>query len=126
MLKAKDIQAIRDSWQISVNGVELGEAFITNAEGITAEPTKPPKPIDISFSVDMDKERYEEFAAVFKLYDESIKLQRTINGIIHAYAEKTAESIGNPLDYYRHLCHNGNCALAYIAMIKKRKRIFGI
>lgn len=126
MLKAKDIQAIRDSWQISVNGVELGEAFITNAEGITAEPTEPTKPINISFSVDMDKERYEEFAAVFRLYDESIKLRRAINGIIHAYAEKTAGNLGNPLDYYRQLCHNGNCALAYIAMIKKRKRIFGI
>lgn len=70
----------------------------------------------------MDKERYEEFAAVFKLYDESIKLRRDINGLIHVYAEKTAESIGKPLDFYRHLCHNGNCALAYIAMIKKRKR----
>ena len=126
MLKAKDIQAIRDSWQISVNGVELGEAFITNAEDITAEPTKPPKPIDISFSFDMDKERYEEFAAVFRLYDANMRLMRDINGIIHAYAEKTAENLGNPLDYYRHLCHNGNCALAYIAMIKKRKRIFGI
>lgn len=126
MIKAKDIQAIRDSWRISVNGVELGESFITNAEGITAEPTEPPKPIDISFSVDMDKERYEEFAAAFGLYDESIKLRRAINGLIHAYAEKTAENLGNPLDFYRQLCHNGNCALAYIAMIKKRKRIFGI
>ena len=126
MLKAKDIQAIRDSWQISVNGVGLGEAFITDAEGITAEPSKPPKPIDISFSFDMDKERYDEFAAAFGLYDESMRLMRDINGIIHVYAEKTAENLGNPLDYYRQLCHNGNCALAYIAMIKKRKRIFGI
>ena len=126
MIKSKDIQAIRDSWQISVNGVGLGEAFITDAEGITAEPSMPPKPIEISFSVDIDKERYEEFAAALRLYDESIKLGRAINGIIHAYAEKTAANLGNPLDYYRHLCHNGNCALAYIAMIKKRKRIFGI
>lgn len=126
MLKAKDIQAIRDLWQISVNGVELGKAFITNAEGITAEPTMPSKPINISFSVDMDKERYEEFAAAFGLYDANTRLMRDINGIIHAYAEKTAENLGNPLDYYRRLCHNGNCALAYIAMIKKRKRIFGI
>lgn len=92
MPKAKDIQAIRDLWRISVNGIELGESFITNAEGFTAEPQMPPKPINISFSVDMDKERYEEFAAAFRLYDESIR-QRT---------------------------------LAYIAMIKKRKRIFGI
>lgn len=122
MLKAKDIQAIRDSWQISVNGV----GFTTGGKEITAEPSMPPKPIEISFSVDMDKERYEEFAAAFRLYDASIKLGRDIDRLIHVYAEKTAESIGNPLDYYRHLCHNGNCALAYIAMIKKRKRIFGI
>ena len=126
MLKSKDIQAIRDSWQISVNGVELGEAFITNAEDFTAEPAKHPMPINISFSVDMDKEKFDEFASAFRLYDESIKLRRAINGIIHAYAEKTAANLGNPLDYYRHLCHNGNCVLAYIAMIKKRKRIFGI
>ena len=126
MIKAKDIQAIRDSWRISVNGVELGESFITNAEDITAEQTMPPKPIDISFSVDMDKDKFDEFAAAFGLYDANTRLMRDINGIIHAYAEKTAESIGNPLDYYRQLCHNGNCALAYIAMIKKRKRIFGI
>lgn len=126
MLKAKDIQAIRDSWRISVNGVELGEAFITDAEGFTTEPSMPPKPIEISFSVDMDKERYEEFAAAFELYDESIKLGRDIDRLIHVYAEKTAENLGNSLDFYRHLCHNGNCALAYIAMIKKRKRIFGI
>lgn len=126
MLKSKDIQAIRDSLRISVNGVELGEAFITNADGITAEPTMPPKPIDISFSVDMDKEKFDEFAAAFGLYDANTRLMRDINGIIHAYADKTAENLGNPLDYYRQLCHNGNCALAYIAMIKKRKRIFGI
>ena len=126
MLKSKDIQAVRDSWQISVNGVELGDAFIAGAEDFTAEPSMPPKPIDISFSVDMDKEKFDEFASAFRLYDESIKLRRAINGIIHAYAAKTAENLGNPLDYYRQLCHNGNCALAYIAMIKKRKRIFGI
>ena len=126
MLKSKDIQAIRDSWHISVNGEALGDAFITDTSSISAEPTTPPTPINISFSVDMDKERYEEFATAFRLYDESIKLRRDINGIIHAYADKTAENLGNPLDYYRHLCHNGNCALAYIAMIKKRKRIFGI
>lgn len=126
MLKSKDIQAVRDSLRISVNGVELGDAFITDAEDFTAEPSMPPKPINISFSVDMDKEKFDEFASAFRLYDESIKLRRAINGIIHAYAEKTAANLGNPLDYYRHLCHNGNCALAYIAMIKKRKRIFGI
>ena len=126
MLKSKDIQAIMDSLRISVNGVELGESFITNAEEFTTEPSMPPKPINISFSVDMDKERYEEFAAAFMLYDESIKLRRAIDGLIHAYAEKTAANLGNPLDYYHQLCHNGNCALAYIAMIKKRKRIFGI
>ena len=126
MLKSKDIQAIRDSLRISVNGVDLGEAFITNAEEFTAEPQMPPKPIAISFSVDMDKEKFDEFASAYRLYDESIKLRRDINGIIHAYASKTAENLGNPLDYYRHFCHNGNCALAYIAMIKKRKRIFGI
>ena len=108
MLKSKDIQAIRDSWRISVNGV----GFTTGGEEITAEPSMPPKPIEISFSVDMDKEKFDEFASAFSLYDKCIKLRRAI--------------IGNPLDYYRHLCHNGNCALAYIAMIKKRKRIFGI
>ena len=126
MLKSKDIQAIRDSWQISVNGVELGDAFITDTSSISEEPTKPPMPINISFSFDMDKEKFDEFASAFRLYDESIKLRRAINGIIHAYAEKTAENLGNPLDYYRHFCHSGNCALAYIAMIEKRKRIFGI
>ena len=112
MLKSKDIQAVRDSWRISVNGVELGDACITDTSSISAEPTMPPKPINISFSVDMDKEKFDEFASAFRLYDESIKLWRAING--------------NPLDYYRHFCHNGNCSLAYIAMIKKRKRIFGI
>ena len=126
MLKSKDIQAVSDSWRISVNGVELGEACITDTSNISAEPTKHPTPINISFSVDMDKEKFDEFAAAFRLYDANTRLMRDINGIIHVYAEKTAESIGNPLDYYRHLCHNGNCALAYIAMIKKRKRIFGI
>lgn len=126
MLKSKDIQAFRDSLRISVNGVELGDAFITDTSSISAEPTTPPTPINISFSVDMDKDKFDEFASAFRLYDESIKLRRDINGIIHAYAAKTAANLGNPLDYYRHLCHNGNCALAYIAMIKKRKRIFGI
>ena len=126
MLKSKDIQAIRDSWQISVNGVELGDACITDTSSISEEPTKPPTPINISFSVDMDKEKFDEFASAFRLYDASIKLGRDIDRLIHVYAEKTAENLGNPLDYYRHLCHSGNCALAYIAMIKKRKRIFGI
>lgn len=126
MLKAKDIQAIRDSWRISVNGVELGDAFITDTSSISEEPTKHPTPINISFSVDMDKDKFDEFASAFRLYDESIKLVRAINGIIHAYAEKTAANLGNPLDFYHQLCHNGNCALAYIAMLKKRKRIFGI
>lgn len=126
MLKSKDIQAVRDSWRISVNGVESGDALTATTSSISAEPTMPPKPINISFSVDMGKEKFDEFASAFRLYDESIKLRRDINGIIHAYAAKTAENLGNPLDYYRHLCHNGNCALAYIAMIKKRKRIFGI
>lgn len=126
MLKSKDIQAIRDSLRISVNGVELGDAFITDTSSISEEPTKHPTPINISFSVVMDKDKFDEFASAFGLYDASIKLGRDIDRLIHVYAEKTAESIGNPLDYYRHLCHNGNCALAYIAMIKKRKRIFGI
>ena len=122
MLRAKDIQAIRDSLRIDLGGV----GFTTGGEEISAEPSMPPKPINISFSVDMDKERYEEFAAALGLYDESIRLMRDINGIIHAYAEKTAETIGNPIGFYRKLCHNGNCAIAFIAMIKKRKRIFGI
>lgn len=126
MLKSRDIPAISDSWRISVNGVELGDARTGTTSSISAEPTTPPTPINISFSVDMDKDKFDEFASAFRLYDESIKLRRAINGIIHAYAEKTAENLGNPLDYYRHLCHSGNCALAYIAMIKKRKRIFGI
>ena len=126
MLKSPNIPAVSDSWQISLDGVELDNTCITDTSSISAEATIPPKPINISFSVDMDKEKFDEFASAFRLYDESIKLRRAINGIIHAYAEKTAANLGNPLDYYRHLCHNGNCALAYIAMIKKRKRIFGI
>ena len=126
MLKSKDIQAVRDSWRISVDGEALGDACITDTSSISAEPTMPIMPIKFSFSVDMDKEKFDEFASAFRLYDESIKLRLAINGIIYAYADKTAENLGNPLDYYRHLCHNGNCALAYIAMIKKRKRIFGI
>lgn len=126
MLKSKDIQSVRDSLRISVNGVELDDACITDTSSISESPTTHPTPINISFSVDMDKEKFDEFALALRLYDESIKLRRAINGIIHAYADKTAENLGNPLDYYRHLCHNGNCALAYIAMIKKRKRIFGI
>lgn len=126
MLKSPNIPAVRDSLRISVNGVELGDAFITDTSSVSEEPTKHQKPINISFSVDMDKEKFDEFASAFRLYDESIKLRRAINGIIHAYADKTAANLGNPLDYYRHFCHNGNCALAYIAMIKKRKRIFGI
>ena len=126
MLKSKDIQAVRDSWRISLDGEALGDACITDTSSISAEPTMPIMPIKFSFSVDMDKEKFDEFASAFRLYDESIKLRFAINGIIYAYADKTAENLGNPLDYYRHLCHNGNCALAYIAMIKKRKRIFGI
>ena len=126
MLKSPNIPAVSDSWRISLDGEALGDACITDTSSISAETTMPPKPINISFSVDMDKEKFDEFASAFRLYDESIKLRRAINGIIHAYAEKTAANLGNPLDYYRHLCHNGNCALAYIAMIKKRKRIFGI
>ena len=109
MLKSKDIQAFRDSWQISVNGVELGDACITDTSSISAEPTMPPKPINISFSVDMDKDKFDEFASAFSLYDKCIKLRRAINGIIHAYADKTAANLGNPLDYYRHFCHSSNC-----------------
>lgn len=124
MLKSTDIPAFTKPLRIYIDGKEVG--YTATTSDISVEPTMPPTPINISFSVDMDKEKFDEFASAFRLYDESIKLRRAINGIIHAYAEKTAENLGNPLDYYRHLCHNGNCALAYIAMIKKRKRIFGI
>ena len=126
MLKSTDIPSFTNSLRISIDGKEVGYARTATTSSISEEPTKHPTPINISFSVDMDKEKFDEFASVFRLYDESIKLVRAINGIIHAYAEKTAANLGNPLDYYRHLCHNGNCALAQIAMIKKRKRIFGI
>ena len=92
MLKSKDIQAVRDSWRISVDGEALGDACITDTSSISAETTMPIMPIKFSFSVDMDKEKFDEFASAFRLYDESIKLRRAINGIIHAYAEKTAEN----------------------------------
>ena len=126
MLKAKDIQAVRGSWRISVDGVELGKTCSSNTESFMTEPTKHPTPINISYSVDMDKDKFDELALALRLYDKSIKVRRGINGIIHIYSEKMAENLDDPLDYYRQLCHNGNCALAYIAMIKKRKRIFGI
>ena len=126
MLKAKDIQAVRDSWQISVNGVELGKTCSSNTESFMTEPTKHPTPINISYSVDMDKDKFDELALALRLYDKSIKVRRGINGIIHIYSEKMAENLDDPLANYRQLCHKVNCALAYIAMIKKRKRIFGI
>lgn len=90
------------------------------------EPTKHPTPINISYSVDMDKEKFDELALALRLYDKSIKVRRGINGIIHIYSEKMAENLDDPLDYYRQLCHKVNCALAYFAIVKQRKKIFGI
>ena len=103
-----------------MDGVELGEACITDTSSISAEPTMPPKPINISFSVDMDKEKFDEFASAFRLIDESIKLRRGIENIIHIYSEKMAENLDDPLDYYRQLCHKVNCALTYLAIVKQR------
>ena len=123
MLKSKDIQAVRDSWRISVDGVDLGDAFITDTSSISAEPTKHPKPINISFSVDMDKEKFDELALAFRLYDESIKLRRDIDKLIQAYTKKLQKKLGNPLYY---LYYKVNRALDHFAIIKKLKQIFGI
>ena len=123
MLKSKDIQAVRDSWRISVDGEALGDTCITDTSSISAEPTKPPTPINISFSVDMDKEKFDELALAFRLYDESIKLRRDIDKLIQAYAKKLQKKLGNPLYY---LYYKVNRALDHFAIIKKLKQIFGI
>ena len=126
MLKSKDIQAVKNSLRISVDGKEVGYALTATTSNITAEPTKHPMPTNISYSVDMDKDKFDELALALRLYDKSIKVRRGINGIIHIYSEKMAENLDNPLDYYRQLCHKVNCALTYLAIVKQRKRIFGI
>ena len=90
------------------------------------KPTKHPMPINIRYSVDMDKDKFDELALALRLYDKSIKVRRGINGIIHIYSEKIAENLDDPFDNYRQLCHKVNCALTYLAIVKRRKQIFGI
>ena len=126
MLKSKDIQAVKNSLRMSVDGKEVGYALTATTSNITAEPTKHPMPTNISYSVDMDKDKFDELALALRLYDKSIKVRRGINGIIHIYSEKMAENLDDPLVYYRQLCHKVNCALTYLAIVKQRKRIFGI
>lgn len=126
MLKSTDIQDVRNSLRISVDGVEIGKTYSSNTESFMTEPTKHPIPTNISYSVDMDKDKFDEIALALRLYDKSIKVRRGINGIIHIYSEKMAENLDDPLDHYRQLCHKVNCALTYLAIIKKRKQIFGI
>ena len=123
MLKSKDIQDVRNSLRISVDGVEVGYALTATTSNITAEPTKHPMPTNISYSVDMDKEKFDEFASAFRLYDESIKLRRDIDKLIQAYAKKLQKKLGNPLYY---LYYKVNRALDHFAIIKKLKQIFGI
>ena len=126
MLKAKDIQDARNSLRISVDGKEVGYALTATTSNISAEPTKHPTPINISYSVDMDKDKFDELALALRLYDKSIKVRRGINGIIHIYPEKMAENLDDPIANYRQLCHKVNCALTYLEIIKQRKKIFGI
>ena len=120
MLKSKDIQDVRNSLRISIDGKEVGKTCGSNTSSFSAEPAKH------RYSVDMDKDKFDELALALRLYDKSIKVRRGINGIIHIYSEKMAENLDDPLDYYRQLCHKVNCALTYLAIVKQRKRIFGI
>lgn len=126
MLKSTDIPAFTNSLRISIDGKEVGYARTATTSNISAEPTKHPTPINISYSVDMDKDKFDELALALRLYDKSIKVRRGINGIIHIYSEEMAENLDDPLDHYRQLCHKVNCALTYLTIIKKRKRILGI
>ena len=126
MLKSKDIQDFTNSWRISVDGKDVGYALTATISNISAEPAKHPMPTNISYSVDMDKDKFDELALALRLYDKSIKVRRGINGIIHIYSEKMAENLDDPLDYYRQLCHKVNCALTYLAIVKQLKQIFGI
>lgn len=123
MLKSTGIQAFSDSVRISIDGKEVGYARTATTSNISAEPTKHPTPINISYSVDMDKDKFDDFAVSFRLYDESIKLGRDIDAIIQAYAKKRQKKLGNPLYY---LYYKVNRALTYLAILKKRKQIFGI
>lgn len=123
MLKAKDIQDVRNSLRISVDGVEIGKTCSSNTESFMTEPTKHPIPTNISFSVDMDKEKFDEFKSALRLYDESIKLRHDIEKIIQAYTKKRQKKLGNPFYY---LYYKVNCALTYLAIVKQRKKIFGI
>ena len=123
MLKSKDIQSVRNSLRISVDGKEVGYALTATTSNITAGPTKHPMPTNISYSVDMDKDKFDELALALRLYDESIKLRRDIDKLIQAYTNKRQKKLGNPLYY---LYYKVNCALTYLAIIKKLKRIFGI
>ena len=88
MLKSKDIQDFTNSLRISVDGKELGKTCSSNTESFRTEPTKHPMPTNISFSVDMDKDKFDELALAFRLYDESIKLRRDIDKLIQAYTKK--------------------------------------
>ena len=123
MLKSKDIQAVKNSLRISIDGKEVGYALTATTSNITAEPTKHPMPTNISFSVDMDKEKFDELALAFRLIDESIKLRRGIDKLIQAYAKKLQKKLGNPLYY---LYYKVNCALTSLAIVKQLKQIFGI
>ena len=123
MLKSKDIQAVKNSLRISIDGKEVGKTCISNTESFRTEPTMPPTQINISYSVDMDKEKFDELALAFRLYDESIKLRRDIDKLIQAYTKKLQKKLGNPLYY---LYYKVNRALDHLAIIKKLKQIFGI
>ena len=123
MLKSKDIQAVKNSLRISIDGKEVGYALTATTSNITAEPTKHPMPTNISFSVDMDKEKFDGFVESLRLLDESIKLRRDIEKLIQAYTKKRQKKLGNPLYY---LYYKVNRALTYLAIIKKLKQIFGI
>ena len=119
MLKSKDIQDVRNSLRISVDGVELGKTCSSNTESFMTETTKHPTPIN----VDMDKEKFDGFVSAFRLLDESIKLRRDIDKLIQVYTKKRQKKLGNPFYY---LYYKVNCALYHFAIIKKLKRIFGI
>ena len=123
MLKSKDIQDVRNSLRISIDGKEVGYARTAITSNISAEPTKHPMPINISYSVDMDKDKFDGFVESFRLLDESIKLRRDIEKLIQVYTKKRQKKLDNPFYY---LYYKVNCALTYLKIIKKRKRIFGI
>ena len=117
MLKSKDIQDVRNSLRISIDGKEVGKTCGSNTSSFSAEPAKH------RYSVDMDKDKFDELALAFRLYDESIKLRRDIDKLIQAYTKKLQKKLGNPLYY---LYYKVNRALDHFAIIKKLKQIFGI